>query len=210
MVEGTRFARLEVGNSDLQKTQGLMDDKLTLMDTHIERIEESLHNMESMIRRVIQDKTVDASTVASVQKIGEECSMTGLFHGKGMKVEVPRFNGEDAEDWIFKIKEFFEIYGVLVEQRIKIFSFHMEGAAYSWYKWVIKNELVQSWNEFLTSLQLRFGTSLYDDPKDDLKELKQTSTVSEYQSKFEEISTMVTGLSESWIISFLWLGCRII
>lgn len=68
--------------------------------------------------------------------------MTGLFYGKGMKVEVPRFKGEEPEDWIFKIKEFFEIYGVPSEQRIKIASFHMEGAAYLWYKWVTKNGLV--------------------------------------------------------------------
>lgn len=51
-------------------------------------------------------------------------------------------------------------------------------------------------------LQLRFGTSLYDDLKAALKELKQTNTVSEYQAKFEKISTKVTGLSEFWLISF--------
>lgn len=38
--------------------------------------------------------------------------------------------------------------GVPVEQRIKIASFHMEGSAYTWYKWVVKNGLVQNWNEF--------------------------------------------------------------
>lgn len=144
--------------------------------------------------------------MASVQRTVEESSMVGLFHGKGMKVEVPRFNGKEADDWIFKIKEFFEIYGVPMEQRIKIASFHMEGTAYSWYKWVTRNELVQSWTEFLTALQLRFGTSLYDDPKAALKELKQTATVSEYQSKFEEISTKVTGLGESWLVSFFIAG----
>lgn len=47
-----------------------------------------------------------------------------------MKVEVPRFNGEEGEDWVFKIKEVFEVYGVPNEQRIKIASFHMERAAY--------------------------------------------------------------------------------
>lgn len=49
---------------------------------------------------------------------------------------------------------------------------------------------------------LRFGTSLYDDLKVALKELKQTNTVAEYQTQFEEISTKVTGLSEQWLISF--------
>lgn len=205
MPEGTRFARLEAANSNLQITKGMMDYKLMQLDTRIKKIEESLHNMESMIRQVIHDKAIETSTVASVQRMVKESSATRLFYGKGMKVEVPRFNGEEVEDWIFKIKDF-KIYGVSVDQRIKIASFHMEGAAYSWYKWVTKNELVQNWNEFLTALQLRFGTSLYDDPKAALKELKQTATVSEYQSKFEEISTKVTRLSESWLISFFIVG----
>lgn len=78
----------------------------------------------------------------------------------------------------------------------------MEGAAYSWYKWVTKNGLVQNWNEFLTALQLRFGTSLYDDPKAALKELKQTGSIAEYQTKFEDLSTKVIGLSEAWLISY--------
>lgn len=44
MVEGTQFAKLEVANVDLQKTQGLMDDKLSTMDTRL--MKETLHNME--------------------------------------------------------------------------------------------------------------------------------------------------------------------
>lgn len=39
-------------------------------------------------------------------------NVAGLFRGKGLKVDVPRFNGTEAEDWVFKIKEFFEVYGV--------------------------------------------------------------------------------------------------
>lgn len=93
-----------------------------------------------------------------------------------------------------------------VEQRIKIASFHMEGPTYAWYKWVVKNNLVHNWNEFLTTLLLRFGTFIFDDPKAALKELKQTSTVVEYQTKFEELSTKVMGQSEQWLVSFFITG----
>lgn len=41
-----------------------------------------------------------------------------------------------------------------------------------------------------------------------LKELKQTNTVTEYQSQFEDISTEVTGLSEQWLISFFIAGLQ--
>lgn len=133
---------------------------------------------------------------------------TGIFAGKGLKVDIPRFNGTDAEDWVFKIKEFFDVYDVPTVQRIKISSFHMEGPAYAWYKWMMKNSLVQTWPDFLNALLLRFGTSLYDDAKAALKELKHTNTVAEYQNHFEEISTRVTGLSEQWLISFFIAGLQ--
>lgn len=101
---------------------------------------------------------------------------------------------------------FLYIYGVPIDQRIKIASFHMEGLVYTWYIWVIKNALVQTWAEFLNAWLLRFGTSLYDDPKAALKELKQTGTVVEYQTWFEEISTKVTGHNEQWLVSFFITG----
>lgn len=115
---------------------------------------------------------------------------------------MPRFNGSDTKDWVFKIKGFFDIYGVATEQRIKIASFHMQGPAYAWYKLVMKNLLVETWPEFLNALLLRLGTSLYDDPKVALKEFRQTNSVAEYHNQFEEISTKVIGLSEQWLISF--------
>lgn len=125
-----------------------------------------------------------------------------------MKIEIPHFNGEDAEDWVFKIQELFHVHGTPEEQRIKFASFHMEGAAYAWNKWVMKNQLVRNWREFLEALLLRLGTSLYDDPKAALKELKQSSTVAEYQSQFEALSTKVSRLSEQWLVSFFIVGLQ--
>jgi len=45
---------------------------------------------------------------------------------KGMKVEIPYFNGNDAKDWVFKIKEFFELYCTPMDQRRKVTSMHLE------------------------------------------------------------------------------------
>lgn len=157
---------------------------------------ETFTNVEEMMRRMLhsqKDKNLESSSTEA-PRIDMESS--GLLSGKGMKVDVPRFSDTDAKDWVFKIKEFFDIYGIPTEQRIKIVSFHMDGLVYAWYKWIVKNSLVQNWVEFLKALLLRFGSTLYDDPKATLKELKQTRSVVEYQTQFKEISTRVTGLSE--------------
>lgn len=216
MAEGTRFSKLEAATVELQKAQGLLDEKLGSMDSQMISLEttingykESFVNMEAMMRNMLQSQSVDSPTHGTaVQNQQEVNTELGVFAGKGLKVEVPRFNGTEAEDWVFKIKEIFEIYGVPMDQRIKIASFHMKGQAYAWYKWVVKNGLVQSWGEFLAALLLRFGTSLYDDPKAALKELKQKDTMTKYQTNFEEISTKVTGLNEQWLTSFFISGLQ--
>ncbi|XP_020963323.1 uncharacterized protein LOC110264971 [Arachis ipaensis] len=85
--------------------------------------------------------------------------------------------------------------------RVRMLSFHLSGSAYSWYRCVINNNIQYTWENFLDALLIRFGQNQFYDPKATLKELKQTSTVAEYQNQFEELSNQVTGLSEEWLIS---------
>ncbi|KAF7818664.1 Transposon Ty3-G Gag-Pol polyprotein [Senna tora] len=211
MAEGTRFAKLEASTVELQKAQTVLDDRLTeiggrltAMDELLGGHKEAMQNMEVMMRRLVQLHNNDRPPH---NRTGDqEAHQAGFSFGRTMKVELPHFDGSDAEDWIFKVEEFFQIYNTPMDQRIRLASLHMKGAAYAWYKWIVQNSLVQSWDEFLKALLLRFGTELYDDPRVALKQLRQTSSVAEYQAKFEELSTKVTGLSEQWIISMFVAG----
>ena len=91
---------------------------------------------------------------------------------------------------------------------MKVASFHMVGAAYSWYKWLVRNQYTDDWNEFTEALRNRFGTDLYENPREVLKELHQTGSIAEYQQQFETLSNKVHGLSESWIVSFFIAGLQ--
>jgi len=51
-----------------------------------------------------------------------------------IKLDVPRFNGEDPLGWIFKVNQFFDYHRTTDEQRLRIASFYMEGEALSWYQ----------------------------------------------------------------------------
>lgn len=65
---------------------------------------------------------------------------------------------------------------------------------------MMKGDFVYTWEAFLNALLLRFGTTLYEDPRVALKELKQ--------GPFEELSTKVTGLPETWLTSFFIAGLK--
>jgi hypothetical protein len=53
----------------------------------------------------------------------------------------------------------------------------MEGKAITWYQELEETEILTSWEAFVKALQIRFGTSSYDDPMEALISIKQTSTV---------------------------------
>ena len=120
--------------------------------------------------------------------------------------DLPQFNGDDVEDWLFRLEEFFDVAGTPFDQRIKVASFHMVGPAYAWYNWLIRNDYTQDWVVFANAVCKRFGTDLYDNPQDALKELKQTDSIADYQHQSELLSNKVTGLSEPWLISFFIAG----
>ncbi|KAF7801852.1 Ty3/gypsy retrotransposon protein [Senna tora] len=188
MAEGTRFSRLEASTVELQKAQTVFDDRLTAMEELLGGHKEAMQNMEVMMRRFVQihNNVGQNNDRAPNNRTGDqETHQAGLSFGRMMKVELPHFDGSDVEDWTFEVEEFFQIYNTPVNQRTRLASLHMDGAAYAWNKWIVQNSLVQTWDEFLKALLLRFV---------------------EYQAKFEELSTKVTGLSEKWLISMFVAG----
>nr|KYP36924.1 hypothetical protein KK1_041913 [Cajanus cajan] len=125
---------------------------------------------------------------------------------KYFKINLPQFDGIDVDDWVFRLEEYFDVAKNPLEQRIKVARFHMIGPAYAWYKWMIHNDYTQDWKIFADALYKRFGSNLYTNPQEALKELKQEGTVKEYQTQFEALSTRVTGLTEQWLINFFVAG----
>ncbi|XP_077225227.1 uncharacterized protein LOC143858459 [Tasmannia lanceolata] len=105
-------------------------------------------------------------------------------------------------DGIIKVEQFFNYYSTPDDQRFTIASFHLESPALSWFQWAKANSMLNSWKGFLESIQLRFGPSLYEDHKGALSKLHQTSSVADYQTRFEDLSNKVSGLPESFLISF--------
>lgn len=74
-----------------------------------------------------------------------------------MKLEVPRFDGTNPLEWIFKITQYFEYHGTLDRDRLTIASFYMEGRTLAWYQWISSNAQFTSWPVFLQALQTHFA-----------------------------------------------------
>ena len=60
-----------------------------------------------------------------------------------MKIEVPHFDGSNVSSWIFKMEQFFQFYNTPKDQRVLISSFHLEGPALRWFKWMHSNGFIE-------------------------------------------------------------------
>jgi hypothetical protein len=117
------------------------------------------------------------------------------IHTRTLRLDFPRFSGDNPYGWTYKVNQFFEYYQTLMYQRVCIASFHMEGEALVWFQDADEAGQFPIWETFLQSLLTRFGPA-YDDPIKALTKLHQTSTVTEYTSQFESLSNRLCGFSD--------------
>ncbi|GKC25401.1 retrotransposon-related protein [Tanacetum coccineum] len=108
----------------------------------------------------------------------------GLLLPRSMRLDVPKFTGEDPDKWIFSIKEYFSLLNTTADQRL----------------WI---------DRFVESVKDRFGPSKYEDPQGALSKLLQLGTVEEYQREFEKLMNRVTNIPESLLISFYISGLKL-
>ncbi|KAA8539377.1 hypothetical protein F0562_026069 [Nyssa sinensis] len=137
-------------------------------------------------------------------------SAAGYNHSppSSLKLQFPKFNGEDPMGWIYKAEQYFEYQGIRADQRVQLASFHLEGIALQWHRWHTKFREPPTWEELTKAVLLRFGPTEFEDPSEALSRLKQTTTVATYQEAFERLSHRVDKLPETFLIGCFIAGLR--
>ena len=74
-------------------------------------------------------------------------------------------------------------------------SFHMDNDALIWFQDYEAIGVFVTWENFVKTLLIRFGSSAYEDPMEALTQLRQTSSVVNYKGQFEAISNGIRDLS---------------
>jgi len=143
---------------------------------------------------------------------GGESSRSGLGDGllkpKSVRLDFPRFDGEDPETWCCRAEQFFEYYSTPMEHRLSISSFHMDGKALVWFRELRASNPAIPWAEFVRSMQIRFGRSSYDDPMESLSKLKQEGALEDYKNQFDTLALKVRNLPEYHKLSCFLRGLR--
>nr|KYP42756.1 hypothetical protein KK1_035826 [Cajanus cajan] len=122
------------------------------------------------------------------------------------KLQLSHFDGSEPLDWLFQAEQFFSYHQIPIEARLSMVAFYMKGDALSWFKWMLHNQQLSDWHAFERALELRFGPTGYENFRAELFKLRQHTTVTEYQQRFEKISNRVFGLPPDAIVDCFYSG----
>ncbi|KAG6497167.1 hypothetical protein ZIOFF_045055 [Zingiber officinale] len=105
-----------------------------------------------------------------------------------MKVEFPRWENNDLIGWISRAEKYFCFHSTSDYAKVELASINLEGDVIQWYDWFEACHGPPEWEKFKEKLLNRFGPSDYEHGDGELTKIRQTTTVLEYQGRFERLS----------------------
>ena len=71
-------------------------------------------------------------------------------HPPKAKIELSKYNGSEDQcvAWLNKVEEYFNIYNIQSDEKVKYASMNMQGCAYNWYLWWKRDNFTYTWNLF--------------------------------------------------------------
>jgi hypothetical protein len=121
-----------------------------------------------------------------------------------LKMDFPRFFGEEPIIWLDRVAQYFELQQTLEEQKVTLAAFYLEGEANQWWQWLKKIYAQDAkplvWETFEQDLLARFGPTDYEDFDEALSHIEQKGTVREYQQEFECLANRVVDWPEKALV----------
>ncbi|KAL5569831.1 hypothetical protein UlMin_026406 [Ulmus minor] len=118
------------------------------------------------------------------------------FIPKTVKLDFPKYEGsDDPTKWLCKAKKYFVLHEIAESDKVTLASFYLDGDADLWFQMLEQELLYVTWKDFKNGIISRFGPNQFEDHFGELIKLRQTSSVVEYQSKFERLLAKVGSLA---------------
>ena len=151
MVESTWLSKIE---SELARMEGEMQWAKEQQDCIVAQLSKITELMEKhTTNRDDQENSPNLSPHrSSANTHGSHSGNSNCVSHRDYKHDLPTFDGDNVDDWVFRFEGFFDLADIPMDQRVKIASFHMVGAAYAWYKWLMHNHYTQDWVVFVDAL----------------------------------------------------------
>ncbi|WMV09979.1 hypothetical protein MTR67_003364 [Solanum verrucosum] len=135
----------------------------------------------------------------------EHLPTTTIPRHKPASVELGRFRGDNLEAWIFQAERYFDFYRIEEDQRLTMASFFLDGEALEWYRWLFRNNQLVDWPHFAEKVRIGFKQTGLESAGGRLAKLRQVTTVSDLQGRFEAIVNETDDISNRLMLRSLYL-----
>ncbi|VFR02721.1 unnamed protein product [Cuscuta campestris] len=176
----------------------------------MEDLMHAIHNLSNELQatkaQVAALSTTDPHTAAGWRPPARTAGSGAAEPLPRMRVEAPRFNGEDPGGWVFRIQAYFDYFATPVHERVHLVAMLIDSPASDWFRYYQNNNCGVTWEAFLVAVRQRFDPAYYENYIGSLSKLCQTTTVLEYQSAFEALLNKVTGVPEPTLTAMYVAG----
>ena len=144
---------------EIQKIQGI----------HIRTLNEMNQNLNAILQKL---SSQDSHSHSPQRTSPVNQSSSALSFARSVKLDLPRFSGNDPANWVYKANQYFGYYQTLVTEKLLIASFHMELEALIWFQEAEEAGVFMDWDSLVQALHVRFGSTAYDGPMEVLTRLR--------------------------------------
>ncbi|KAL1551486.1 hypothetical protein AAHA92_19326 [Salvia divinorum] len=127
---------------------------------------------------------------------------------RNVRIDPPRFDGNDTANWIFKIQYYFDHMMMPDANRLHYVVPLFDPPASEWIKHYCSNNDFMTWQEFLNEVRYRFDPDCYESYIGLIAKLCQTGTVSDYQLEFERLQNKLSGVPDYILLPIYVAGLK--
>ncbi|XP_016200307.1 uncharacterized protein LOC107641325 [Arachis ipaensis] len=184
MADNTRMKGLE---ADIKKLFQMMEENRSERARLKEATDLKFESLQASIFQIANESSQARSVVLGSHhgaNSGGDHSWRGAAQSRKVNCDLAKFDGSDALAWIFSVDQYFEFFRVPEEEQVGLAAMHMSGMAIPWFQMTQRTSPFRSWTQLKRSIEIEFGPSLFESPKELLFKLQQQGTISDYYAEF--------------------------
>lgn len=206
-----RIEYLEAGLGEVQDGMHQMElgmaDKFKQLEMTLSRISDALFSNKDSTGHSTHEREGSSRHTKDESDGGRL-----VVSSKTAKLEFPKFSGEDPTEWFARVEQFFEFQKIAEVQKVSLASFHLEGEANQWWRWLSRTFKEDgkevTWAVFEEELGARFGPTEGEDFDEALSHIQQVGSLRDYQREFEKLGNRVHGWTQKAMVGTFMGGLK--
>ncbi|KAJ1440425.1 CLU domain [Sesbania bispinosa] len=147
-----RIDNLEVKFNNLERG---FEDRFNNMEKGFENLLEMLQNINQTLQQR-GNSSGDSGNGVEGNLGGQNGIRSGAAEERWRKLEIPLFSGDDAYGWVKRVERYFNLKGVLEQERLQAVMVAIEGKTLYWFRWWRFCRSNPSWEDFKVAVISKF------------------------------------------------------